>query len=140
MRPQRRSSWVISLYQRKRRAARCSQLPQTTRAGESASRLIGMWRRVSITHLSEIATAMCLGQASTGARVHLATCAARRPWSTTTGVRSQNPPAGWPRPSSALRSKMDTAQINELLCKALCHNLCVLIQSTYELGIEPEFA
>jgi hypothetical protein len=35
---------------------------------------------------------------------------------------------------------MDTAQINELLCKALCHNLCVLIQSTYELGIEPEFA
>jgi transposase len=39
----------------------------------------------------------------------------------------------------ALRSKTDTAQVNELLCKVLCHNLCVLIQSFYELGIEPEF-
>jgi hypothetical protein len=39
----------------------------------------------------------------------------------------------------ALRSKSDTAQVNELLCKILCHNLCVLIQSFYELGIEPEF-
>jgi transposase len=39
----------------------------------------------------------------------------------------------------ALRSKSDTAQVNELLCKVLCHNLCVLIQSFYELGIEPEF-
>jgi hypothetical protein len=39
----------------------------------------------------------------------------------------------------ALRSKSDTAQVNELLCKVLCHNLCVLIQSMYELGIEPEF-
>jgi hypothetical protein len=32
------------------------------------------------------------------------------------------------------------AQVNELLCKFLCHNLCVLIQSFYELGIEPEFS
>ena len=40
----------------------------------------------------------------------------------------------------ALRSKTDTAQVNELLCKVLCHNLCVLIQSMYELGIEPEFS
>jgi transposase len=39
----------------------------------------------------------------------------------------------------ALRSKSDTAQVNELLCKVLCHNLCVLIQSFYELGIEPDF-
>ena len=39
----------------------------------------------------------------------------------------------------ALRSKSDSAQFNELLCKVLCHNLCVLIQSIYELGIEPEF-
>jgi hypothetical protein len=38
-----------------------------------------------------------------------------------------------------LRSKSETAQINEALCKVLCHNLCVVIQSMYELGIEPEF-
>ena len=28
---------------------------------------------------------------------------------------------------------------NELLCKVLCHNICVAIQSMYELGIEPVF-
>ena len=38
-----------------------------------------------------------------------------------------------------LRSKTETAQKNELLCKILCHNLCCLIQSIYELGIEPDF-
>lgn len=38
-----------------------------------------------------------------------------------------------------LRSKTKTAQINEVLCKVLCHNLCCLIQSIYELGIEPTF-
>lgn len=38
-----------------------------------------------------------------------------------------------------LRSKTETAQINEALCKVLCHNLCVIIQSVYELGIAPEF-
>lgn len=38
-----------------------------------------------------------------------------------------------------LRSKGRTAQINEVLCKILCHNLCCLIQSIYELGIEPTF-
>jgi hypothetical protein len=26
-----------------------------------------------------------------------------------------------------------------LLCKVLCHNICVVIQSMYELGIEPSF-
>jgi hypothetical protein len=31
------------------------------------------------------------------------------------------------------------AQTNELLYKILRHNLCCLIQSTYELGIEPTF-
>jgi hypothetical protein len=40
---------------------------------------------------------------------------------------------------ASLRSKTETAQINELLCKVLCHNLCVLIQSMYELGIEADF-
>jgi transposase len=39
----------------------------------------------------------------------------------------------------ALRSKSDTAQRNEALCKVLCHNICVLIQSIYELKIEPTF-
>lgn len=37
----------------------------------------------------------------------------------------------------SLRSKTDTAQKNEVLCKVLCHNLCCLIQSFYELGIDP---
>ena len=39
----------------------------------------------------------------------------------------------------ALRSKTKTAQINEALCKVLCHNICCLIQSMYELGIKPNF-
>jgi transposase len=38
-----------------------------------------------------------------------------------------------------LRSKTETAQINEALCKVLCHNLCVVIQSMYELGVDPTF-
>jgi transposase len=38
-----------------------------------------------------------------------------------------------------LRSKTYTSQINEALCKVLAHNLCCLIQSIYELGIEPTF-
>ena len=38
-----------------------------------------------------------------------------------------------------VRSKSTIAQINEVLCKILCHNICVLIQSIHELGIEPVF-
>ena len=38
-----------------------------------------------------------------------------------------------------LRSLTLTAQINEALCKVLCHNLCVVIQSVHELGIEATF-
>jgi transposase len=38
-----------------------------------------------------------------------------------------------------LRSRTLTAQVNEALCKVLCHNLCVVIQSMYELNITPEF-
>jgi transposase len=38
-----------------------------------------------------------------------------------------------------VRSKLPDAQINEVLCKILCHNLCVLIQSACELGIEANF-
>jgi hypothetical protein len=39
-----------------------------------------------------------------------------------------------------LRSKSLTAQINEALCKVLCHNLCVVIQSVHEQGIETAFS
>lgn len=39
----------------------------------------------------------------------------------------------------ALRSKTEWAQINEALCKILCHNICCLIQSMYELGLKPKF-
>lgn len=38
-----------------------------------------------------------------------------------------------------LRSKTTVAQTNEVLCKVLSHNLCCVIQSIYELGIEPTF-
>jgi transposase len=38
-----------------------------------------------------------------------------------------------------VRSKLPTAQVNEVLCKILCHNLCCLIQSSYELGIDASF-
>ncbi|HEX8653307.1 MAG TPA: transposase [Pyrinomonadaceae bacterium] len=39
----------------------------------------------------------------------------------------------------ALRSKTKRAQINEALCKILCHNICCLIQSMYELNLKPKF-
>ena len=39
-----------------------------------------------------------------------------------------------------LRSKAPNAQMNEALVKILCHNICVLIQAMYSLGIEPDFA
>ncbi len=39
-----------------------------------------------------------------------------------------------------LRSRTLTAQVNEALCKVLCHNLCVVIQSVHELGIDASFA
>ncbi len=39
----------------------------------------------------------------------------------------------------SLRSKSDVGQVNEALCKALCHNLCALVQTMQELGIEPAF-
>ena len=40
---------------------------------------------------------------------------------------------------SQLNSRLEVGQDNELLCKALCHNICVLIQEMFELGINPEF-
>lgn len=38
-----------------------------------------------------------------------------------------------------LRSKTDTTMVNEALCKVLCHNVCCVIQSIYELGISATF-
>jgi len=40
----------------------------------------------------------------------------------------------------AVRSKKFVAQVNEILCKILCHNLAVLAHAMRELGIEPIFA
>lgn len=39
----------------------------------------------------------------------------------------------------SVRAKNPTAQVNEALLKFLCHNIVVLVQSIYELGIEPAF-
>ncbi len=38
-----------------------------------------------------------------------------------------------------VRSKTDTAMRNEVLCKFICHNICVVHQSQIELGTEAEF-
>lgn len=38
-----------------------------------------------------------------------------------------------------VRGRDERARVNEALAKVLCHNLCVLIQSIYELGLEPKF-
>jgi hypothetical protein len=34
-----------------------------------------------------------------------------------------------------VRSRTERSQVNEVLCKVLCHNICVMIHSIYELGI-----
>ncbi|MFH0896548.1 MAG: IS5 family transposase [Candidatus Bathyarchaeota archaeon] len=39
----------------------------------------------------------------------------------------------------SVRSREWTSQVNEVLLKVLCHNICVLIQEMFELGIEPNF-
>lgn len=38
-----------------------------------------------------------------------------------------------------LRSRTKTAQVNEALLKILCHNICCLVQSIFELKIEAKF-
>jgi transposase len=40
---------------------------------------------------------------------------------------------------ASVRAKSPIAQVNEVLCKILCHNICVLILSVVELGIETTF-
>ncbi len=41
---------------------------------------------------------------------------------------------------SAEDAKEDTAMVNEVLCKVVAHNLCVLNQEECELGIEAMFS
>jgi transposase len=40
---------------------------------------------------------------------------------------------------SAVRARLEAAQFNEVLCKALCHNLSVLVHSFHELGVDAKF-
>jgi hypothetical protein len=35
-----------------------------------------------------------------------------------------------------VRSKSETAMLNEVLCKIVCHNICVLISAMFELGLD----
>ncbi len=39
----------------------------------------------------------------------------------------------------SVRSKTWTAQVNEVLCKVICHNLYCVIMEMHELGIKPDF-
>ena len=38
-----------------------------------------------------------------------------------------------------VRSKTPVAQMNEVLVKIMCHNICVLVQAMYALGVDPKF-
>ena len=38
-----------------------------------------------------------------------------------------------------VRAKSDTAMVNEVLVRVLCHDVCVLIRLMYALGITPVF-
>ena len=37
-----------------------------------------------------------------------------------------------------VRSKTETAALNEVLCKIVCHNICCLISAMFELGLDLE--
>lgn len=39
----------------------------------------------------------------------------------------------------SVRAKTDVSMVNEVLCKLICHNICCVIQSQCELGIEAVF-
>ena len=39
----------------------------------------------------------------------------------------------------SVRSKTWNAQVNEVLCKVICHNICCVIQEMHELGVVPNF-
>ncbi len=40
---------------------------------------------------------------------------------------------------SSVRSKSWSAQVNEVLCKIICHNICVVIMEMHTMGIEADF-
>ena len=39
----------------------------------------------------------------------------------------------------SVRAKSESGQINEILLKFLCHNLCVINQEMHELGVTSSF-
>jgi transposase len=39
----------------------------------------------------------------------------------------------------SVRSKSEVGQVNEVLAKVLCHNMCVLIRATHDLGVHANF-
>ena len=39
----------------------------------------------------------------------------------------------------SVRAKSETGQVNEILLKCLCHNICVLIHAMHELGVAPSY-
>ena len=41
---------------------------------------------------------------------------------------------------NSIKTRKDEAQINEILMKCLCHNLNVLVQESFELGLDLDFA
>ncbi len=38
-----------------------------------------------------------------------------------------------------VRSKLWTAQVNEVLCKVICHNIVCVIHEMHNLGVTPDF-
>jgi hypothetical protein len=38
-----------------------------------------------------------------------------------------------------IRSKTGVAMVNEVQCKILCHNICIVIQDSHQLGINTAF-
>lgn len=40
---------------------------------------------------------------------------------------------------ASVRSKVDTAQENDVLCKVIAHNICCLVMAIHELGLAPRF-
>ena len=39
----------------------------------------------------------------------------------------------------SVRAKSETGQVNEILLKCLCHNICVLARAVSEMSLAPSF-
>ena len=39
----------------------------------------------------------------------------------------------------AVRSKSEVGQVNEVLARCLCHNICIPIRAAHEPGVQPTF-